>query len=408
MKHASIDRLAKARPPHLDPNALPSPVRRNRELAAVFAARDPHAPPVVSKSGSHGVRPRTAVLALAAMTAITAAAVAVAAQSGPAPAPSHAASPQTASPAGNSVLLAAAVVAAKAPTATSRYWVTAAVTNNLCAVTGSDGTYQLSDPAYAVSWADVRANVMHDATRDLGAKPVGKQGKEAWRRSGAPTAWGSPCKDSARDTGWVSSSIKETFPDGTLTDLQRLPTDPAKLRAYLIAKWPKDQRGSAPGMSDQDWEIYTLATQVLTAEPAPPAVRSAAYKVIANLPGVHVAGTVTDPLGRRGVAVYPPRTGIEQNYFVFDPATSQVLADESAVAGHNGTHSGLDLLPIGTVCGWTAYLTPTWTNTAPKPASFRFPELSIKHSTNPVTTPSMSLTIPPSISATPSSVSPPS
>lgn len=342
------------------------------------------------------LRPRTVIPALAGVTAITAA-VAVTTQSGSAPAPS----PRTTSPGGNAVLLSAADVAAKAPAETARYWVTANETNDLCAVTGSGGTYKIADPSYEVSSADVSANVTHNAWRDLGAKPAGKHDEQVWRRSGAPNTWKS-CKDSARDTGWVreitKSSQKEDtgltittargiFPDGTLADLQRLPTDPTKLRAHLIAAWPKHQGMSAPGMSDQNWETYTLATQILEDEPAPPAVRSAAYKVIANLPGVHVAGTVTDPLGRRGIAVYPPRTGFEQDYFVFDPATGRVLADESTVAGHDGTDP-TDPLPIGTVDNWTAYLAPAWTNTPPDPASLQFPKPT-RLAAAPVTTPSI-------------------
>ena len=73
----------------------------------------------------------------------------------------------------------------------------------------------------------------------------------------------------------------------------------------------------------------------------------------AAVPGVQVLGTVTDPAGRSGIGVGRVNTdGVEEEY-VFDPATSALLAEEQVATR---TDAGGTKAPAGTVLGWAAYL----------------------------------------------------
>ena len=60
--------------------------------------------------------------------------------------------------------------------------------------------------------------------------------------------------------------------------------------------------------------------------PVSTAVRAAAFRLLADMPGVRSLGQVTDPLGRQGVAVAIPYPR-EELRVIFDPATGTHLAN---------------------------------------------------------------------------------
>ena len=107
---------------------------------------------------------------------------------------------------------------------------------------------------------------------------------------------------------------------------QGLPTQPAALEAAIVQRF---EGGTASNAI-----TFLLATGVLNYT-APPAVRSALFRMLATVPGVRYLGKVTDPLGRTGDTIaliqHRPRGDI---VVIFDPKTSQVL--DEAPTPHGG------------------------------------------------------------------------
>jgi len=108
---------------------------------------------------------------------------------------------------------------------------------------------------------------------------------------------------------------------------QGLPTEPAAMEAAIVNRFE--------GGHANDAITFLLATGVLNFT-APPAVRSALFRMLATLPGVQYLGKVTDPLGRAGDTI-----GLIQQasdlVVIFDPKTSQVL-DEAPTPNGGPIH----------------------------------------------------------------------
>ncbi|NJP92984.1 hypothetical protein HCN51_26640 [Nonomuraea sp. FMUSA5-5] len=137
-----------------------------------------------------------------------------------------------------------------------------------------------------------------------------------------------------------------TYPDATVStftmaDLAAIPTDPdrliERLRAYH-AIW------NARGFT-QPFATFLPTTANLLSMPLSPAQRAALIRVLAALPGTKVVGTVTDPLGRKGISVDlggeggsvvysgKPRKELPVSYrLILDPATGATLAHVSYAA----------------------------------------------------------------------------
>ena len=118
-------------------------------------------------------------------------------------------------------------------------------------------------------------------------------------------------------------------------DLSNVPTDPAALRQLIEQR---KLEGGPPG----DAETFTIVGDLLRDSYAPPEVRSALYKVAAQLPGVALIGTTRDQLGRAGTAVGYASNG-NTHELIIDPRTSALLAEQTV----DNT---------GAIVDWTAYL----------------------------------------------------
>ena len=97
-----------------------------------------------------------------------------------------------------------------------------------------------------------------------------------------------------------------------------------------------------------------------------PAVRAAAYRVIAGLPGIRSLGEVTDPLGREGVGFALPASdrpgyGTGRSELIVDPATGALLADREVLTEPDATAAEAGLR-AGTVVNYTATVTAEWTD----------------------------------------------
>jgi hypothetical protein len=86
--------------------------------------------------------------------------------------------------------------------------------------------------------------------------------------------------------------------------------------------------GGAPGNA----ETFTIIGDMLRETYAPSKLRAALYRIVANLPGVEYVGRATDDAGRTGIGVaFPNENGGVRQELVFDPITSQLLAERSVL-----------------------------------------------------------------------------
>ena len=82
--------------------------------------------------------------------------------------------------------------------------------------------------------------------------------------------------------------------------------DPATLRAELLEAAGGAAVGCGPDTADAAWCLYQAAAIVSDAYVLPPAFESSLWTVLADEPGVTLAGEVTDRTGRRAVALGIP------------------------------------------------------------------------------------------------------
>jgi hypothetical protein len=201
---------------------------------------------------------------------------------------------------------------------------------------------------YAISW------------QYLGARPASGADARAWRRGGSPDHWRRGHGILSAHPGPASkiNDVKHGTGDfGRRNDLW-LPADPARLRAVFLAH-------PQPGAKGRNNVIAAGAFTVLTADSVRPAVRAAAFRVLAGLPGVRMRPGVTGPEGQTGTAVWQDSwigayLRYETTFVIIDPQTGNVLCSETVaqtpVAG---------AVP-GTVLFYSATTSARWTSQLPR------------------------------------------
>ncbi|MBH5337854.1 CU044_5270 family protein [Streptomyces pactum] len=139
-----------------------------------------------------------------------------------------------------------------------------------------------------------RAGVVARARDGEVSHPTGAVADEAF-------TWGLP----GREVGWG--------------DLDRLPTRPKELWMRLAgpARTPREQA-----------LLFRAVDGLLARSPAGPQLRAALFRVLADIPGVRVAGDVEDGAGRVGTAVELDYERRKAYRMVIDPGTSRVLASD--------------------------------------------------------------------------------
>jgi hypothetical protein len=200
----------------------------------------------------------------------------------------------------------------------------------------------------------------------------------AWRRDGAPDhvgAWYAHQSDSFNPGPRVWTGAKTGQPETGIMPWQRnaaLPADPAKLRAMFLAEVPKLGKSYLAWLEHTNgWTyqqavddvVFSAAVGVMAGEMVTPAVRAAAYRVLASVRGIQVRPGVRFGNGQIGTAVWLTSDQPTWTLTCVDPATSYVCGDEEItvkpVAG----------LPVGSVLTYDIDVSSGWTNTAPsKPA----------------------------------------
>jgi hypothetical protein len=118
------------------------------------------------------------------------------------------------------------------------------------------------------------------------------------------------------------------YGDAPKAYVDRLPTEPARLRDALIDSMRVDQWRESPDdpVGKETWIEYHLVRRtimLLESANTTPQLRAGLWAVLATAPGVRPAPEARDPLGRPGTAVAIPGIGATFTV-VYDPDTSEL------------------------------------------------------------------------------------
>ncbi|MEU8354655.1 hypothetical protein AB0C27_01475 [Nonomuraea sp. NPDC048882] len=151
--------------------------------------------------------------------------------------------------------------------------------------------------------------------RLLGVRPKTAADRKAWQRDGSPSTWsetldGKTVKLSTppgRGSLTAAPKGRDQFEFAgqrlTYDEIQRLPADPARLKAWLM------KAGRVGREMDLTAWVEETLPMLLHDIPAPKQVRAAAYQALLSLPGARVHGEAKDELGRSGAALVIDRPG---------------------------------------------------------------------------------------------------
>ncbi|WP_188192519.1 CU044_5270 family protein [Nonomuraea sp. SYSU D8015] len=381
-----IDELRAARPAHLGDRPVDARTRAAELSHAMSQPRQPRRRRIV--------RPMWG-LGLAGAAAAATAAVVVMAGNGVAPTPrapdagadpAVATSPYTSPPkvklSARDVLLAAAEKADRQPETTADYWHTATVTRTV--FTAAEGGYRVATADRHEMWTpSATGGEQWSRSRSLGAWPATEADRKAWEAAGSPAEVGVRVPGKGKGVamrvpmapGKVHTS-RSPLVDGdkvfwlgrnvTMKELRELPDDPDELKKWLLRSYEgHDTESSSTPMASDVW-LFKVSAGLITDMPVTPQVRGAAFRMLAELDTVEVAGDVTDAEGRNGTAVSveePVKGGaVLENRLIFNEATGQALANEHVVVKPGGMQAGLE---PGTVLSSTAVLESGWTDDRP-------------------------------------------
>jgi hypothetical protein len=213
-----------------------------------------------------------------------------------------------------------------APPTPGQYYYSRSILQNLFTATGVPGVVGLQTQVEKL-WVSPDGSGRIAQVNQGTPSFLTREDKTKWVATGSPPL-GDPHSD-------------QTFGAGNLpfVDFSTLPTDPAAL-----AKLVREGRvgpsglvpvGEYPALSPSA-ELGHITGSLINEGYASPAMRSALYQVIAEIPGMKLLGTVSDGIGRAGtaVALTDGQSG-EQIVLIFDPNTSAILEVKTLAVGPN-------------------------------------------------------------------------
>ncbi|GAA2314029.1 CU044_5270 family protein [Streptomyces kunmingensis] len=386
--------LAGARPDELDPARLTDTPRQREDLARILAtgATDDRAARLRT---SRRLRPLGAAAALAA---VAASAVVVSTLDGDpaggrAGGPTH--STSAAADPGSSTSNGATDVSvdgrlellgvarkAETPAAEGTYWQTTSRSQNVEVVKAAGGQGQpfavrtTSTEEWSVGVRPGTRSLMVSGL-DATTEPRTRADENRWRSAGSPATMQAevPGNDGGGRLGYTMGTrrpmVMRTDADDkvyalgpqniTYQDLLELPADVTELRRKLERLYADDS-GADTGAGRAAYVLRQAAD--LVTMPVKPAVRAAAYRVMAELPGVRGLGRVTDPLGREGAGFTFPGTdptplGSVRQRLVVDASTGELLCEQLVLVEPSAMarKAGLD---AGTTVNYTATTRMGW------------------------------------------------
>ncbi|HJP79636.1 MAG TPA: CU044_5270 family protein [Pseudonocardiaceae bacterium] len=331
----TLEALARARPDALDPARLAGGPRRHQDLAELLATR----PAIRPASTRRRLLVPLVGVAAAAAVAIGAVAVGLGQNRG-----AH--TTNSAGPNGHLVLESMAN-SVENQAADGAYWQFETQDQSLFLIPGN--------PPYVVAqtgqndWSiGVRPGEQSLLVSGLNQKrgPWSPEDTRRWMLAGSPAtvlAHVGAGKDKLAQRqvpiGGAAPRVDHTNSGGKIAavgphnvsyaDLRQLPSDQDQLAQTLAKYYAQD--GGESNTDQPDWMFEQVSG--LISLPISSSVRASAYRILANLPGITSLGTVTDPLGRAGVAVaLPPRQsgdlGQQQDQLIVDPRTSTILSSQ--------------------------------------------------------------------------------
>jgi hypothetical protein len=140
-----------------------------------------------------------------------------------------------------------------------------------------------------------------------------------------------------------------------MSRLSRLPTEPEALRlAVENRNGGSSPVDPSPADSPRGGATVERLLNILSEPITSPALRAAAFNALAEIPGIGFERDVADVAGRRGDAISWVRDRGFGRQFIFDPRTSEILAESEMI--FNAKAAEYPGVPDGTAFRETAYL----------------------------------------------------
>jgi hypothetical protein len=187
--------------------------------------------------------------------------------------------------------------------------------------------------------------------------------QQRWEKAGSPPpfAYDPDEHDVGRDGSgrpvkeYASRAFRGRREFTYMSRLSRLPTEPEALRLKV-----ENRHGGSspvepsPANSPRGGATVERLLNILSEPIASPALRAAAFGALAEIPGIGLERDVSDVAGRRGDAISWVRDRGFGRRYIFDPHTSEILAEAEMIFGPPSTDEyGA---PAGTPFRETAYL----------------------------------------------------
>lgn len=386
--------LAGARPDELDPSRLAGSRRQHEDLARILTGATDGRTARFRAPGRlwAGIRPLGTAAALAA---VAASAVVVTTLDRDASGVRPGASPQSSSAAagpGSStsdgqgdlrvdgrLQLLSVAKKAETPAAEGTYWQTATRSESVDVVESNGQIFAVRDTATGEWSVGVRPGSQSLMVSGVNAvtEPRTEADEARWRAAGSPGTMQAEVTGNEEGgtlgyrMGPRRPTVMRTDADDKIyalgpqnvsyQDLRELPSDSGELRRELERLYAKDSAAETDGGRTN--YVLRRAADLITM-PVEPAVRAAAYRVMAELPGVRGLGRVTDPLGRAGVGIAFPDTfqgplGSVEQRLIVDPSTGAMLAEQVVLVepSAKARKAGLD---AGTTVNYEATTRMSW------------------------------------------------
>ncbi|MBS1888284.1 MAG: hypothetical protein JSU06_13960 [Actinobacteria bacterium] len=207
-----------------------------------------------------------------------------------------------------------------------------------------------------------------------------------WEEAGSPPPWAfDPAEHhvSGGESGRLRKEYRSTSFRGRheftyLARLSRLPTEPEALRLQIEHRRPTGSPlAPSPATSARGGATVERLLEILGEPLADPALRAAAFGALAEIPGIGFERNVIDAAGRRGDAIAWTRAPGFGRRFIFDPRTSQILAQAEVIFA--AKPAGWPQVPDGTVFRETASWAPRSSTRRPgEPADTRRPRRRVR------------------------------
>jgi hypothetical protein len=297
------------------------------------------------------------------------------------------------------VLLTAAEKAAAVPV--GRYWHTHVISSEGYHI--DRGDYMIFGARHEIDQWTARSDKDPDVFRSrfASARPQTAADRAAWRRAGSPATWrvlsdGGHISQTTRSGAWdlrrqtaaekrAMKRRSAMLPHGCAREPSKdcLPGPPSARQRDALARDPQALRKYLFAATGQGGVSYVLdAAGTFLLNPSSPELRSAVFRVLADLPRVRNLGTARDPLGRPAI-ILATRTTQNANVYdhelLLDPETYVPLGTQTVlVKGDDAKRvppptgpppvqsAGLDTAGMkpGAITHSEIYLAMGWTNTA--------------------------------------------